>query len=85
MITGPDKSQIDQIWNAIWSGGISNPLGVIEQIRNKPSRVHNSVSFAIDHHQARVFSCLLTDISALLFCRAICINKLRRQEIIEWE
>jgi type I restriction enzyme M protein len=25
MITGEIKSQIDQIWNAFWSGGISNP------------------------------------------------------------
>ncbi|NOT28665.1 MAG: SAM-dependent DNA methyltransferase [Acidobacteria bacterium] len=32
MITGSIKSQIDQIWNAFWSGGISNPLEVIEQI-----------------------------------------------------
>ncbi len=32
MITGDIKSQIDQIWNAFWSGGISNPLEVIEQI-----------------------------------------------------
>ena len=32
MITGPIKSQIDQIWNAFWSGGISNPIEVIEQI-----------------------------------------------------
>ena len=32
MITGAVKSQIDQIWNAFWSGGISNPLEVIEQI-----------------------------------------------------
>jgi type I restriction enzyme M protein len=32
MITGPIKSQIDQVWNAFWSGGISNPLEVIEQI-----------------------------------------------------
>ena len=26
------KSKIDQVWNAFWSGGISNPLSVIEQI-----------------------------------------------------
>ena len=26
------KSQIDRIWDAFWSGGISNPLEVIEQI-----------------------------------------------------
>ena len=32
MITGAIKRQIDQIWNAFWSGGISNPLEVIEQI-----------------------------------------------------
>ena len=32
MITGAIRSQIDQIWNAFWSGGISNPLEVIEQI-----------------------------------------------------
>jgi type I restriction enzyme M protein len=32
MITGSIRSQIDQIWNTFWSGGISNPLEVIEQI-----------------------------------------------------
>lgn len=32
MITGAIKSQVDQVWNAFWSGGISNPLEVIEQI-----------------------------------------------------
>src|SRR5690606_19620834 len=32
MITGDIKNQIDRIWNAFWSGGISNPLEVIEQI-----------------------------------------------------
>jgi type I restriction enzyme M protein len=32
VITGAIKSQIDQIWNAFWSGGISNPIEVIEQI-----------------------------------------------------
>jgi type I restriction enzyme M protein len=26
MLTGEIRSQIDQIWNAFWSGGISNPL-----------------------------------------------------------
>lgn len=26
------QSQIDQIWNAFWSGGVSNPLSVMEQI-----------------------------------------------------
>src|SRR6266850_4479624 len=32
MLTGPLNSQIDRIWDAFWSGGISNPLEVIEQI-----------------------------------------------------
>lgn len=32
MITGELRSKIDQLWNAFWSGGISNPLEVIEQI-----------------------------------------------------
>ena len=32
MITGELKSKIDRIWDAFWSGGISNPLEVIEQL-----------------------------------------------------
>lgn len=32
MVTGAIKSQVDQIWNAYRSGGISTPLEVIEQI-----------------------------------------------------
>ena len=31
MITGEIKSKIDKIWNDFWTGGISNPLTVIEQ------------------------------------------------------
>lgn len=31
MITGDLKSQVDKIWETFWSGGISNPLTVIEQ------------------------------------------------------
>ena len=31
MITGELKSQVDKIWESFWSGGISNPLTVIEQ------------------------------------------------------
>ena len=31
-MTGKLKSKIDRIWDAFWSGGISNPLEVIEQI-----------------------------------------------------
>lgn len=32
MLTGDIRIQVDQIWNAFWSGGVSNPLSVIEQI-----------------------------------------------------
>lgn len=32
MITGEIKGQIDRIWDSFWSGGISNPLEIIEQI-----------------------------------------------------
>ena len=32
VITGELKSKIDRIWDAFWSGGISNPIEVIEQL-----------------------------------------------------
>jgi len=32
MITGELKSKIDRIWDAMWAGGIANPLTVIEQL-----------------------------------------------------
>lgn len=32
MLTGEVRNQVDLIWNAFWSGGVSNPLSVIEQI-----------------------------------------------------
>ena len=32
MLTGELRSQVDAIWNAFWSGGIANPIEVIEQI-----------------------------------------------------
>jgi type I restriction enzyme M protein len=31
MMTGELKSQVDKIWEAFWTGGIANPLTVIEQ------------------------------------------------------
>ena len=36
MITGELKSKVDSIWNTMWSGGISNPLSVIEQLTYLP-------------------------------------------------
>jgi type I restriction enzyme M protein len=32
MLTGELKSKVDRIWDGFWSGGISNPLEVMEQI-----------------------------------------------------
>ena len=32
MLNGEIRSKIDALWNAFWSGGIANPLEVIEQI-----------------------------------------------------
>ncbi len=32
MLTGDIRNQVDAIWNSFWTGGISNPLEVIEQI-----------------------------------------------------
>ncbi|MED5238712.1 MAG: class I SAM-dependent DNA methyltransferase [Pseudomonadota bacterium] len=32
MITGELKSKIDKIWDTMWSGGISNPISVVEQL-----------------------------------------------------
>ena len=32
MITGELKNKVDRVWDAFWSGGISNPIDVIEQL-----------------------------------------------------
>lgn len=32
MITGTLKSQIDQIWNTFWTGGITNTITIVEQL-----------------------------------------------------
>lgn len=32
MITGEIKNKVDKIWESMWTGGISNPLTVIEQL-----------------------------------------------------
>src|SRR6266480_3141332 len=32
MLTGDIRNQVDRLWDAFWSGGISNPLEVMEQI-----------------------------------------------------
>lgn len=32
MVTGELRPQVDKVWDAFWSGGIANPVEVIEQI-----------------------------------------------------
>ena len=32
MLTTELRSQIDKVWEAFWTGGLSNPLTVIEQM-----------------------------------------------------
>ncbi len=32
MLTGELRSQVDRVWDSFWSGGIANPLEVLEQI-----------------------------------------------------
>ena len=32
MITGELKSKVDAIWDTMWSGGVANPLSVMEQL-----------------------------------------------------
>jgi type I restriction enzyme M protein len=32
MLVGDIRNQIDDIWNDFWSGGVSNPISVIEQL-----------------------------------------------------
>lgn len=32
MITGELKSQIDQIWNTFWTGGVTNTITIVEQL-----------------------------------------------------
>ena len=32
MLTGEIRPQIDRVWNAFWTGGLANPLIVIEQM-----------------------------------------------------
>jgi hypothetical protein len=34
MLTGEIRSQVDQIWNAFWSGGMSNVQALSKHIRN---------------------------------------------------
>jgi type I restriction enzyme M protein len=32
MLTGQIRNQVDAVWNTFWTGGVANPISVIEQI-----------------------------------------------------
>ena len=32
MLTGDIRNKVDRIWEVFWTGGVTNPLSVIEQI-----------------------------------------------------
>ncbi len=49
MLTGDIRSQVDRIWDAFWSGGISNPL---EIMLNQPST--ERMAHELMHGQTRV-------------------------------
>jgi hypothetical protein len=55
MITGAIKGQVDRIWDAFWSGGISNPLEVIEQITYLPQSSRDRAT----GHGSKLYSCIL--------------------------
>lgn len=54
MIAGELKSNIDRVWDAFWSGGISNPLEVIEQITYMLSIRHLDDIQTLAEKKARV-------------------------------
>ena len=50
MLTGEIRSQIDAVWNVFWSGGISNPLEVIEQNRRGDLHLKQAVRIGLPSH-----------------------------------
>jgi hypothetical protein len=42
MLTGELRSKIDAIWNAFWSGGISNPMEVLDHSQQPGQRLMSS-------------------------------------------
>jgi len=88
MLTGELRSQIDSIWNAFWSGGISNPLEVMEQItyllflrrlddlytleENKTGRLHKPIERRIFQEGLDAKGCDYNDLRALVAFQELC-------------
>ena len=43
MITGELRNKVDRIWETFWTGGITNPLDVIEQFTYLKVEVRKSL------------------------------------------
>ena len=43
MITGELRNKIDRLWETFWTGGITNPLAVIEQFTYLKVEVQKSL------------------------------------------
>jgi type I restriction enzyme M protein len=60
MLTGEIRNKVDGLWTAFWTGGIANPLTVIEQIsylRIYPKTMNNActiLSNQVLSHKRRV-------------------------------
>ena len=51
MINGELRSQVDKLWTEFWTGGITNPLMVIEQISFLSTPVvPDQITFNLDRH-----------------------------------
>ena len=53
MLTGELRNKVDRIWDAFWSGGISNPLEVMEQITYLLFMRRLDDEQALEEHKAR--------------------------------
>ena len=79
MVTGELKSKIDNLWEIFWTGGLTNPLDVIEQmtylmfirdlddadnVRAKEAAMEDGLSY-------NLFQCKLTHDNTVIFfyCR----------------
>jgi type I restriction enzyme M protein len=52
MLTDPLRSQINRIWDAFWSGGISDPLDILEQTTYLLFLRHLDHLYTVEEHQS---------------------------------
>jgi hypothetical protein len=77
MITGAIKSQIDQIWNAFWSGGISNEDRIrtykppLNLLRGKAGNSQVWPLLAPGRRQPQTFASLSCDFGVAAFVAAL--------------